>query len=165
MNLMILNGPTGTGKNTIAEIVAQGRDRCAIIDYDVLRNMFRKPHLTPWEGEAGHRQNVLGLEHACILAKSFLMNGYDCLILDVLSDETAGLYRELLKEYNPQLIHLLPSFEEIVRRNGTRPPRLTDEDLKMVYDGQRQLRAFDTQIDNTHLSPEEVADAVLQLMA
>lgn len=75
--------------------------------------MFRKPHLTPWEGEAGHRQNVLGVEHACMLAKSFLSNDYDCLVLDVLSDETAGLYRGLLKEYNPQLIHLLPTFEEM----------------------------------------------------
>lgn len=165
MNLVILNGPTGTGKNTIAEIVAQRRDRCTIVDYDVLRNMFRKPHLTPWEGEAGHRQNMLGLKHACMLAKSFLTNDYDCLILDVLSDETAGSYRDFLKEYNPQLIHLLPSFEEIVRRNGTRPPRLTDEELKMVYEGQAQLRVFDTQIDNTHLSPDEAADAVLQLMA
>ena len=162
---MILNGPTGTGKNTIAEIVAQRRDRCAIIDYDVLRNMFRKPHLTPWDGEAGHRQNVLGLQHACMLAKSFLTNDYDCLVLDVLSDETAGLYRDILKDHNPQLIHLLPSFEEIVRRNGTRPPRLTDEELRMVYEGQTQLRVFDTRIDNTHLSPDEVAHAILQLMA
>lgn len=126
--------------------------------------MFRKPHLTPWEGEAGRRQNVLGLEHACMLAKSFLTNDYDCIILDVLNDETADLYKEKLKEFDPQLIQLLPSFDEILRRNGTRPRRLTDDELQMVYDGQVQLNIYDNRIDNSNLSPEEVASQVLQLI-
>lgn len=126
--------------------------------------MFRKPHLTPWDGEAGHRQNVLGLEHACMLAKSFLANGYDCIILDVLNDETAGLYRELLDAHRPMLVHLLPEWEEIVRRNATRPPRLTADELRMVYEGQARLTVYDRRIDNTGMSPEDVADAVVQLM-
>ena len=164
MSLIVLNGPTGTGKNTIAEIVAQRRDRCAVIDYDDLRNMFRKPHLTPWDGEAGKRQNILGLEHASMLARSFVANGYDCIILDVLSDETATLYRELLADLEPTLIHLLPTWEEIVRRNGTRPPRLTRDELRMVYDGQDALTVFDVRIDNSDLAPEEVAARVHGLM-
>lgn len=126
--------------------------------------MFRKPHVKPWDGEAGYRQNVLGLEHACMLARSFLANDYDCIILDVLDDETAGLYKEKLNEFNPQLIHLLPSFDEIVRRNGTRPRRLTDNELQMVYEGQVQLGVYDHRIDNSDLSPEEAAAEVLRLM-
>lgn len=162
--LLVLNGPTGTGKNTIAGIVAQRRERCAVIDYDDLRNMFRKPHLTPWDGEAGRRQNLLGLEHACALARSFLANGYDCLILDVLSDETATAYREGLADLGPRLVHLLPTWEEIVRRNGTRPPRLTDEHLRMVYEGQERLSVFDERIDTTDLAPEDVADRIVGMM-
>ncbi len=164
MNLVILNGPIGTCKNTVAELIAKQRDRCAIIDYDVLRNMFRRPHLAPWEGTPGRRQNVLGLEHACMLAKNFLDNAYDCIVLDVLSDETARLYKERLREFNPRLVLLLPTFEEMVRRNGTRPPRLTDEQLHMVYKGQTQLNVYDDRIDNSQLSPDEVVAAVLKLM-
>jgi|SRR3989344_2663274 len=164
MNLIILNGPTGTGKNTIAEIVAQKREKCAVIDFDVLRNMFRKPHKTPWDGEAGYKQNVLGLEHACMLAKSFLDNGYDCIILDVLYDETANLYKEKLKEYKPVLVLLLPTWEEIKRRNETRPPRLKAEELEMVYKQQSELQVYDKKIDNTDLSPEEVALKIVELM-
>lgn len=164
MNLIILNGPTGTGKNTIAEIVAHKRNRCAVIDYDVLRNMFRNPHLAPWNGEAGKVQNVLGLEHACKLARSFIEHGYDCLILDVLNDETAGLYREKLKEYKPKLVLLLPTFEEMQRRNKTRPPRLTEDELKMVYDQQTKLTVFDKKIDNSHVTANEIASEIIKLM-
>lgn len=164
MSLVILNGPTGTGKNTVAGIIARRRERCAVIDYDDLRNQFRTPHLTPWDGEAGRRQNILGLEHACMLAKSFVANGYDCLILDVLNDETATLYRELLAGHDPVLVHLLPTWEEIVWRNETRPPRLTDAELRMVYEGQERLSVYDVRIDTTDMTPEETAEHVLALM-
>lgn len=164
MKLVILSGPTGTGKNTIAELVAQQRDRCAVIDFDVLRNMFRKPHLTPWDGDAGHRQNVLGVDHACMLASSLLANGYDCIILDVLSDATASLYKEKLSHHDPVIVQLLPTYDEILRRNRTRPPRLTDEELEMVYQGQLEFSIFDERIDNTDLSPPEAADHILALI-
>ncbi len=165
MKLVILSGPTGAGKNTIAELVAQQRGRCAGIDFDVLRNMFLKPHLTPWDGDAGHRQNVLGVDHACMLASSLLANGYDCIILDVLSDETASLYKERLSHHDPVIVQLLPTYDEILRRNRTRPPRLTDEELEMVYQGQLEFSMFDERIDNTGLSPQEAADRILAMIA
>jgi hypothetical protein len=77
-----------------------------------------------------------------MLAKSYLANEFDCVVLDVLSDETASLYKQQLREFHPRRVLLLPSFEEIVRRNGTRPPRLTDEHLHMVYQGQTQLKVM-----------------------
>lgn len=164
MALIILNGPTGAGKNTIAAIVASRRKRCAVIDYHDLRNQFRTPHLTPWDGESGRRQNILGLEHASMLAGSFVANGYDCLILDVLNDETATLYRERLASHDPVLVHLLPSWPEIVRRNATRPPRLTDDELRQVYEGQARLSVYDVRLDTTMMSPDEVASRVVALM-
>lgn len=118
MSLIVLNGPTGTGKNTISDIVAQCRERCAVIDYDDLRNVFRKPHLTPWGGEAGRRQNVLGLEHACGLARKFVDNWYNCIFHEMLSDEPATLYKGLPFELDPMLIHLLPKREAIVQRTN-----------------------------------------------
>lgn len=164
MKLIILCGPTGTGKNTIAELVAHQRRRCAIVDFDVLRNMFRKPHLTPWDGEAGNRQNLLGIEHASMLASSLIGNGYDCIILDVLSDETARAYREQLSQFDPVIIHLLPTYDEIIRRNRTRPPRLTEQELETIYKKQCDFSGFDFQIDNTQLPPEVVAQRIHGLM-
>lgn len=99
-----------------------------------------------------------------MMAKSFLANGYGVIILDVLSDETKSLYREHLRKFEPKLIQLLPTFGEIERRNETRPPRLTYDELNMVYEGQASLSVYDTRIDNTDMSPDEIADAVLELI-
>lgn len=55
-----------------------------------------------------------------MLARSFVDNGYDCTILDVLSDETATLYKALLAVLEPTLVLLLPTWEEILRRNEQR---------------------------------------------
>lgn len=164
MSLIILNGPTGTGKNTISTLIAKKRTKCAVIDFDVLRNMFVTPHKAPWEGEEGHAQQLMGVNHACMLAADFLEHDFDVILLDVLSDETAEIYREKLKKYNPQLILLLPTFDEIKRRNLTRPPRLTAAELEMVYKQQTELSVFDMKIDTTELSAEEVAEQVELIM-
>jgi chloramphenicol 3-O-phosphotransferase len=164
MSLIILNGPTGAGKNTIAALVAKMRSHCAIVDFDALRNMFAKPHKAPWQGEEGVSQQLLGVRHACMLAQSFLKHKYDVILLDVLTPETAAIYKEELAAYSPKLILLLPTFAEIKRRNLTRPPRLTDAELEMVYQQQSKLGVYDHRIDNTHLSPEEAALEVNILM-
>jgi len=156
MKVVVLTGPAGAGKNTIARSFAQKSDRCAIIDVDDVRQMLVQPHKAPWEGEEGHRQQLLGARNSIILAKNFAGDDSDVLILDVLSDETATLYKEGLKEFNPRIILLLPTYEEVKKRIGTRPKFLKDEELELVYKSQTELKVFDEKIDNTNLSPEEV---------
>ena len=158
--MLILNGPTGTGKNTIAEIVSKKTERSVVIDVDLLRLMVKNPHKAPWQGEEGKYQQLLGVSNACLLAKEFIKNGFSVIILDVLSDETAKLYKDNLNEFKPKLVLLLPTWEEIVRRNKTRERRLTDDELEMVYKQQADLKTFDEKIDNTNLSPEEVAEKI-----
>src|SRR3990167_6380131 len=97
MKLLILTGPAGAGKNTIAELAAKKREKCAVIDVDTIRWFLRNPHKAPWEGEEGKTQQFLGVKNACTLAENFLKENCDVIILDVINDETAKLYRELLK--------------------------------------------------------------------
>jgi len=158
MNILILTGPTGTGKNTIAESLSKKKERCAVIDVDLLRLMVKSPHKAPWQGEEGHKQQLLGVSNACLLAKEFIKNNFSVIVLDVLSDETAKIYKETLAQYQPKIILLLPSWQEIVRRNKTRKAKLTDEELKMVYKQQTNFKTFDEKIDNSNLSAEETAD-------
>lgn len=164
MNVLILTAPTGTGKNTIAEILARKKERCVVIDVDLLRLMVRSPHKAPWQGEEGHEQQLLGVVNACILAKQFALKNFSVIILDVLSDETAKVYKANLAEFEHNLVLLLPNWEEIVRRNKTREAKLTHEELEMVYKQQTALKVYDEKIDNTAISAEDVANKLNLLL-
>ena len=118
--------------------------------------MIRQPHKAPWEGKEGEKQQVMGVENACLLAKNFLQDGYDVVILDVVSENTAALYHSRLGQYNPKVILLLPSYEEVLKRNAARPPRLKAKEIQMLYEQQQSLQSFDLKIDNSALDPEQV---------
>lgn len=156
MSITILTGPAASGKNTISKILAQKKERCAVIDVDTIRQMYVQPHKAPWDGEEGKAQQLLGVENTCLLAKNFVKNNIDVVILDVITDETANLYKKNLGEV--KIILILPTFEEAQKRFNRRPPTITNEEFKMIYQWEENLTVFDQKIDNTALSAEETAD-------
>ncbi len=154
-NVFILTGPPAAGKNTVAMQIAHRLQRCAVIDVDLVRWMVIQPHKAPWDGEEGKRQQLLGVHNTCLLTQSFLAANLTVLILDVLSCETAKLYKTLLVANTPQVILLLQTFEEILKRNRARP-RLTDEELSLLYEQNKQFNLYDKKIDNTNISAEQL---------
>ena len=162
-DILILTGPPGSGKNTIAAALAQHLARCAVIDVDLVRWMVMKPHRAPWDGPEGKTQQALSIQNACVLAKRFRQAGYPVVLHDVLSDDTADLYRAELAGSVPKIILLLPTVEEILRRNTLRPPRLHPHEIALLYEQQRQLTTYDLKIDNTTLTAEEVATRIAGL--
>lgn len=155
MAILILTGPSASGKNTISQILAQKREKCAVIDVDLVRWMYRRPHKAPWDGDGGMIQQKIGVENACLLAQNFIKNRLDVVILDVVVTETAALYRSLLPE--AKIILLMPSHEETLKRFKSRPHSITDDEFELVYEWERQLTDFDKKIDNTDLTAEQTA--------
>ncbi len=158
--VLILTGPAGAGKNTIAHSIAKIREKCAVIDIDLVRWMVLQPHKAPWEGEGGMLQVKLGIKNGCMLAKNFIEEGYDVIILDVISDETAEVYKKNLKEFDLKICLLLQNFEEIQKRNVIKRTALTEGRIKELYQMEENLTVFDKKIDNTNLSSEEVANEI-----
>jgi cytidylate kinase len=158
MTIIILTGPPASGKNTVAEILSRMRNRCALIDVDLVRHMLRQPHKAPWEGKEGKKQHALAIHSACCLAGNFAEDNADVIILDVLSDETAALYRRELD--NVAIILLLPSYDEAYRRFVQRHSSITKQEFATLYRLAEELAVFDKRIDNTALPAEEVARTV-----
>lgn len=117
--------------------------------------MYRQPHVALWEGKEGFRQLALGAKHACMLAKSFLEEDCDVAITDVLTNDTARIYRAGLKDSDYRIVRLMPTWEESLKRlrgKGT----ISDDEALFIYKLQEQLSNFDHTIDNTNLKPESV---------
>ncbi|HYN87732.1 MAG TPA: hypothetical protein VER55_04345, partial [Ardenticatenaceae bacterium] len=145
MSVLLVTGPSAAGKNTVSQALAERRERCAVIDVDVVRWMYRKPHRAPWEGEEGRAQQRLGIENACLLAERFSECGLDVVILDVVTDDTAGLYKKLIPSIKIAL--LLPSFAEALRRLAGRPPTVSEGEFNMTYQWSESLTIYDEKID------------------
>ena len=157
MTILLLTSPPGAGKNTIAAAFARLLDRCAVIDVDLLRWMVLQPHKAPWDGAEGARQQQLGVLNACALARNFQTYNFPVVIHDIVSAETATVYRQELSAHGLKIILLLPAFDEVRRRNDSRPARLTAAEIHMLYQSQSALRDYDFRIDNTTLSADDVA--------
>ncbi len=158
--MLLLTGPTAAGKNTVALQLAKQQKRCAVVDFDAVRAMFVQPHHAPWQGEEGKAQQFLGVQHVCQLARGFSNAGWKVVILDVVSNETAPIYRSELN--NLKIVQLLPEFKELERRFNERGPVLTKEELMDVYRGQVKLKYYDARVDNTYLSPSGTVKTIAE---
>ena len=162
MSIIILTGPAASGKNTVSKILAQKREKCAVIDVDAVRWMYTQSHKAPWDGEEGKSQQILGVENTCLIANNFAKNNINVVILDVITDETANLYKKNLGQI--KIVLLMPAYEKAHERFTQRPPTVSEQEFKMIYGWQEALTIYDEKIDNTMLSPEEVAEKINSLL-
>jgi hypothetical protein len=161
--ITLLTGPAACGKNTIAHIYAtQYRQACAAIDVDLLRWMLRQPHLAPWPSDPpdspAQAQHRLGIKHACLLAQSFVAEGYETVICDVVGDRLAAYYRELLAAHDFKIVLLLPTWEASLARLRSRGPTITEAEARLLYDQQQSLIDYDARLDNTTLSADQATE-------
>ncbi len=161
--ILILTGPPAAGKSTLGPLIAKRLARCAVIDVDWVRAMVVQPHVAPWLGEEGMAQLRLGAKNACALAHNFVAEDYDVVILDVLTDETAALYQTELAQLAHQIVLLLPSLAASLLRNQTRGQWLTDEEVRLLYGWEAELRVYDRKIDNTTKSADELASELVAI--
>lgn len=157
--VLILTGPPAVGKSTVGRLVAERRERCAMVDIDDIRHFVISHHAAPWEGDEGTRQQRLGVLNGCSLAKNFVSAGIDVVIVDVLDNNTAALYQELLDD--SLIIRLEVSYEEALRRAKTRAVHLSWEEFRALHVQQGAFTSADVSLDTTQLSPDDTASAVL----
>src|SRR5437667_2287090 len=92
--VLVLTGPAAAGKNDVASQIAGLVPALAVIDIDAVRWMILKPHVAPWGGDEGRRQQELGVRNGCQLARKFVESGFPTVVVDVVTTWTAPVYRE-----------------------------------------------------------------------
>lgn len=129
---LVLTGGPAAGKSATARGLAGRRSRCAVIDVDDVRQLVVSGAAAPWDGAEGRRQQRLGVRNACSLARNFLAADIEVVLADVLTPETADLYRQELP--GCLIVHLLIGFPEAVRRAATRRIWLTNDEFRTLHE-------------------------------
>lgn len=99
----------------------------------------------------------LDVQNACALAHNFVTEGYDVVIMDVLTDETAAIYHRLLAPLPHEIFLLLPALSESIQRNQRRGQWLSDHEVRLLYAWEVRLSVYDRKIDNTDLPADYLA--------
>ncbi|MEV0797832.1 hypothetical protein AB0I34_09080 [Kribbella sp. NPDC050281] len=88
-------------------------------------------HAAPWDGEDGRRQQRLGVENACSLARNFVAQDIETVMSDVITQDTMLLYRQWLP--NAVVIRLHVTRDEARRRAMSRTQYLTGEEFETLH--------------------------------
>lgn len=171
----MLAGPPAVGHNTIAELLASGRNRAAVIDNDDVRAMMIKPGATLGAGDEWDRQYELSIRNVCSLARNFAQDGTDAFIVDVVEPEAVPIFRSELSTISSLKIILLTADPEVlIERDLGRGDGVVDDQAALTawHDRIRHLHQklssqaglYDHCLDSSGQRPEETARAVEQLL-
>lgn len=127
---LIVTGPPAAGKTTCARRLAEGRQRCAVVDVDDFRQLVVAGHAAPWDGTEGAAQHRL--------ARSFGAYGMDVVVTDVVTDAVWPVYAELLP--GAVVVQLRISETEVRRRFNSRPRHLTESEFLRLWQDDRDTR-------------------------
>ena len=126
--VLILTGPPGAGKSSVAEALAERYDRVAHIDVGLVRNFVAPTGRGP--SEIRDRLSELAVRNACALARNFLAERIAVIIDDVVVTlANLEAYVDQLRAADDPIhyVRLLPSLEVCQARNverteGRQPP-------------------------------------------
>lgn len=155
-SLLIVTGPPGAGKSSVARLIADGLDRSVLVEGDAFFAFLASGAIPPWLPES-HAQNEVVTDAAAKATAAFVDGGYDTIYDGIMGPwflpqfmRTAGL-REL------DYAVIVPPVEVLVERVATRQGHgFTDEA------GTRSMHAqfVDHAVDDRHVVRDPDASAL-----
>jgi len=159
--LLLLTGPAGAGKSTVAQAWCRRRVKAVHIQLDDMRLLVVSGYANPQEqGQAQSEQYDLAAGACLLVARHYVEHGYDVVIDDVFPPQLfQRLWRPRLDGLRWRAVVLQPSLEETLRRGQVRSKRVKQS---IVLDQHTAMGLWPQEfiIDTTNLSPEEAVDRI-----
>ncbi len=172
-DLLVVTGPPGSGKSTVAALVVDAFEPAVLVPGDVFFSFWRRGGIPPWLPEA-HAPNTVAITAAAAAAGTFAAGGYAVVYDGVLGPWFLPQFADHVARHGVRVgaqLHyavLLPSVQVCRRRVAGRPGHgFTDDDATV-----RMHHEFATaEVAARHLvaeppdDPAEVAQVVLERYA
>ena len=135
--VLLLSGPPGAGKTTVAEAVCERYDRMLRVEVDTLRHWVCAGYRHPWAGDAQAEQQLqLARANASAIARETVRARYAVVIDDVAFGADLKEYGELLRDSGAfvEAVTLLPDLETTLARGAARPDGVGAERIRELHE-------------------------------
>jgi predicted kinase len=164
--LLLLTGPAGSGKSTVARVWASKRARGVHIQLDEIRSLIVGGYADPQaDGRVQTEQYEVSVLASIALAKQFINHGYDVALCDVFPPALfERLWRPHLEDVEWRVVVLLPTLDETITR-ATKRTKHVREDI--IRDQHAAMTSWNNGriIDTTTMTVEEALVAVQRLFS
>jgi hypothetical protein len=105
---------------------------------------------------------MLGVRNACALVRNFRADGSDVVVADVLTNESAGLYRAEIPGVS--VVQLLVTVETAIERARRRHYSLTEEEMHHLHADQASFMDADLCLNSEELGLDGLAERIRTLL-
>ena len=126
--LYLITGPAGVGKSTVSKLLAEGKEKSALIEGDDIYHFVKGGYVSPWKD--GNHLEVFW-KNCFDIINNFLECGYDVVFNYIINKEDLEMIKKRFPNIDIKFVLLIADDETLIDRDNQR-----NEDCRM---GERVL--------------------------
>ncbi|MDS0526563.1 AAA family ATPase [Clostridium sp. SHJSY1] len=159
--LYIITGPPGVGKSTISKVLAEKKEKSALIEGDDIYHLVCGGYVKPWL-EGNHLE--VFWENCTDIIKNFLNRGYDVVFNYICTPEDVEYLRNKIRNTKIKLSILVVDEETIIKRDKMRPLdcQMGERSVLLLNEFKAMDYSKKYYLDTTLLNVEETVKEIIQ---
>lgn len=161
--LYVITGPAGVGKSTISKIIAENKEKSALIEGDDVYHFVKGGYISPWL--EGNHLDVFWENSICLI-KNFLNKGYDVIFNYIIGNERFENLKEEFKNVQNvemKFVVLMVNEDTLISRDEGRPldSQMGERSLELLKEFKEDKYDEKYILDTSDLSEEETVNDIL----